>query len=159
MKVSLGKYPRSASRERKMKIQIDPWDTWNMDHTLALIIHPMLIQLKKTKIGSPHTDENDIPESLNLKGDEYLHERWNWILDEIIWSFSQILDKDADTQFYSGTVDMNWEKVEGNELGLHEVAYGPNHTHKFDKEGWEQWHERKRNGLKLFGKYFESLWD
>jgi len=34
---------------RKIKIQIDPYDTWSMDHTLSLIIIPMLKQLKEAK--------------------------------------------------------------------------------------------------------------
>ena len=42
---------------------------------------------------------------------------------------------------------------------MHELVEGPNHTHKFDREGWEKWNERKRNGFRLFGKYYQGLWD
>lgn len=45
MKAYIGRYPK-GDKERKISIRIDPWDVWNMDHTLALIIVPML---KKTQ--------------------------------------------------------------------------------------------------------------
>ena len=34
-------------------VQIDRFDTWSTDHTLATIIYPALIQLKQTKQGIP----------------------------------------------------------------------------------------------------------
>ena len=43
-----------------------------MDCTLALIIHPMLVQLKAKTYGYP----SDLTE-----------ERWDEILDEMIWAF------------------------------------------------------------------------
>ena len=37
-------------------VKIDRWDTWSMDHTLALIVLPMLKQLdrKSTRLNSSH---------------------------------------------------------------------------------------------------------
>ena len=62
MKVSIGKYPKKG--EQKISVRIDPWDTWSMDRTLALIIYPMLKQLHKTNHGAPCTDDDDVPELL-----------------------------------------------------------------------------------------------
>ena len=45
-------------------VKIDRWDTWNMDHTLAEIVLPMLKQLKATKHGSALVDLEDVPEEL-----------------------------------------------------------------------------------------------
>ena len=54
------------------QIVIHNYDTWNMDHTLALIILPMLKQLKETKHGYPsHLNEKE----------------WDSILDEMIYAF------------------------------------------------------------------------
>ena len=169
MKVSIGPYPKNSKKERKIKIQIDPYDIWSMDHTLALIIHPMLIQLKKNKMGAPYTDDEDVPEHLRStsappKKDEWStddnhFDRWDWILDEMIWSFSQVLDEEAEDKFHSGVSDISWDEVDVSGETLYEMKKGPNDTRKFDKEGWEQWNERKRNGFKLFGKYYSSLWD
>jgi hypothetical protein len=43
-----------------------------MDCTLAMIIHPMLVQLKATTHGYPSTTTE---------------QEWNEILDEMIWAF------------------------------------------------------------------------
>ena len=50
-----------SKQQRKIKIHIDDYDTWSMDHTLALIILPMLKQLKATKHGSCFVNDEDVP--------------------------------------------------------------------------------------------------
>jgi hypothetical protein len=169
MKVTLGKFPKKINGERKISVKIDPWDTWSMDHTLAIIIHPMLIQLKNTTHGSPLIDDVDVPEELRSTSappkenewdiDDNHHKRWEWTLDEMIWAFAQKLDEDAERQFSSGKIDIKFDKVNIDGEDLYEMVKGPDDTYVFDREGWEKWNERKRNGFRLFGKYFESLWD
>ena len=66
-------------KTRKIKIRIDPYDTWSVDHTLALIIVPMLKQLKARQHGAPNVDDEDVPEnlcSINAKPKE------DWEVDE-----------------------------------------------------------------------------
>jgi hypothetical protein len=53
MKVNIGKFPKKSTGKRKINIEIENQDTWNLDHTLALIIYPALLQLKATKQGVP----------------------------------------------------------------------------------------------------------
>jgi hypothetical protein len=74
-------------KKRKVKIHIDPYDTWSMDHTLALIIHPLLVQLKEKNHGYFSVDEEDTPIEAGVK-DEYgsdskAEERYNWVMDEL----------------------------------------------------------------------------
>ena len=38
-------------KKREVYIKLHRYDTWNMDHTLALIIYPMLKQLKEQSKG------------------------------------------------------------------------------------------------------------
>jgi len=157
-------------RNRKIKVRIDRYDTWNMDHTLALITLPMLKQLKETKHGSPLIDDEDVPEHLRSTSappltkqekscgvsDENLHKRWEWLLDELIWTFEQLADEDSDSQFYSGKSDILWENQEN---GLFEMKRGPKDTFKLDREGLDAFNKRISNGLVLFGKYYRGLWD
>jgi hypothetical protein len=153
-------------RGRKEKIRIDHYDTWSMDHTLSLIILPMLKQLRDTKHGSPMVDDADVPEHLRSTAappkknewdsDDLIHDRWSWVLDEMIWTFEQLVDEDSDSQFYSGKHDIYWEKRED---GTSEMKRGPNDTHKYDKEGHDAHSKRISNGLILFGKYYRGLWD
>ena len=51
MKITMGKFLKSG--ERKIDIKIDNFDTWNLDHTMAMILYPALLQLKEIKHGLP----------------------------------------------------------------------------------------------------------
>lgn len=136
--------PFLDKREQKVKVQIDPWDTWSIDHTLAPIILPMLIQLKKEKHGAPQVDYKDVPKELRPskkeidsynKGtscpstDKNYFVRWDWVMDEMIYAFDCKANKDD--------VYMRIK----------------------DKGEMQKEQERISNGFRLFGKYYESLWD
>jgi hypothetical protein len=143
-------------------IKIDRWDTWSMDHTLAHIILPMLKQLDKTKHGAPYTDDEDVPEYLRShmaqpKENEWdtdsLHfMRWDWILAEMIWAFEQEIRDDDEAEFFDhsecGDEKFPWDK-DGQYISKVKV----------DREGLEAHQKRKANGFKLFGKYYQNLWD
>jgi hypothetical protein len=154
-----------SKRERKIKIQLDPYDTWSMDNTLAIIILPMLKQLQRTKHGSHCVDDEDVPEFLcsttappkqnDWDLDDNHHKRWDWVLDEMIWAFEQY-NTDWESEYYSGETDF-YSIVENSEFL--EMNHGPYHTFKTNKEGLKKHSDRINNGLRLFGKYYRSLWD
>ena len=50
MKVFIGPYPEGNDK-RQVEIQIDHYDSWNADHTIAMIAVPLLKQLQETKHG------------------------------------------------------------------------------------------------------------
>lgn len=146
MKVYIGPY-KGDDTYRKEEVHLHDYDTWNMDHTLALIALPMLKQLKATKHGVPYIDYEDMPEHLQYISRQYdpravsdLFNNWNdfdhefdyqvkvwdWMIDEMIWAMDQIANQDK--------VDPDtWYSIEFN--------------------------DRMSNALKLFGKYYRSLWD
>jgi len=130
--------------DRKINyVKIDRWDTWSMDHTLGIIILPMLKQLQATKHGSPCVDDVDVPEYLRSHmaqpkeyewdTDELWHKRWEWVLGEMIYAFEKLNEDDWEQEFYKGS--------------------------EWDKEGWNKVNDRIQNGLTLFGKYYRGLWD
>lgn len=90
--------------DRRVKVHIDPWDTWNMDGTLAHIILPMLLQLKDNKHGAPFTDDEDVPVELRSSSappkendwdtDDNFFARWDWIMNEMIYAFTKKLEED-----------------------------------------------------------------
>jgi len=143
-------------------IKIDFWDTWSMDHTLADVILPMLKQLKETKHGAPYTDDDDVPDKLKsinaapkieeCDTDEFHFERWDWILDEMIWAFEQKVTDDDESPFFDQSENepggFPWDK-DGNYVSKTKV----------DWEGLKAHQARKTNGYRLFGKYYEALWD
>jgi hypothetical protein len=164
-------------KKRKVKIHIDGYDCWNADHTLGLIILPVLKKLQEQKHGSPLVDDEDVPVDLrstaappceDWETDDNVHKRWKWVMGEMIWAFEQLVNEEAEDQFHTGDIDIKWTPVDvnGNELtedaeGIkyYRLDKGPNDTHIFDEAGFEAWNDRVGNGLKLFGKYYRGLWD
>ena len=145
-----------SKKNRKTEIRIDKYDTWSMDHTLALIVLPMLKQLKATKHGSPYTDDEDVPEHLRSKADrikmgdpdirkveiwdpdDTIHDRWNWVMDEMIYAFEMELDEDWDLRIY----EKHGKDWPPEALAERKVIQ-----------------DRMANGFRLFGKYYQGLWD
>ena len=132
------------SPKQKTSIRIDNYDTWSMDHTLAPIILPMLVQLKETKHGAPMVDMEDVPKELRAtkaqqnkyaKGgdvDPKHFERWDWIMDEMIYAFDFKANKDDVYMRFDVKKKLAGMKIE---------------------------QDRITNGFRLFGKYYENLWD
>lgn len=145
----------SNTRPRKIEVEYHDYDTWNLDQTLALIILPGLKQLRATNHGYGYVDPEDAPEKVSEE------ERYLWILDQMIWAFEQILDP---SDFTKGTWDMRQISVnkDGNpDPGgkYFQLVEGSNHTFDIDKNAETAYNERISNGLRLFGKYYRSLWD
>ena len=139
-------------------VKIDYYDTWSMDHTLSPIILPMLKQLKATKQGYGMIDDEDVPKHLQsiyaLPSDPWewdgnAEARYEWVLDEMIWAFEQLCDNKSDDQFYDHSEE------DPNEKDLMKQI----RQMKIDHEGLKAHHARIQNGLCLFGKYFQTLWD
>jgi hypothetical protein len=138
-------------------VKIDYYDTWSMDYTLAHIVVPMLKRLQETKQGSPLVDPIDVPDHLkpteeagpnNGYTDNTIHERWEWVLKEMIWAFEQKISGEGDSQFYDHSdVDDN----DPLDKQINQI--------KCDYNGLKAWQERMTNGFRLFGKYYEGLWD
>ena len=144
MKVYIGNYP-SGGRwynrlfnwypDQTVYVHIDRWDTWSMDHTLAQIVLPMLKQLAKEKHGSPMVDAEDVPFELQgdtEKHDYLIHDRWDWVMKEMIYAF--------DCKVNQEEVYMRFD-------------------YKLHREEMEAEEKRISNGYRLFGKYYEGLWD
>jgi len=152
-------------RTQKISVKIDRWDTWSMDHTLAHIVLPMLKQLKETKHGAPWVDDADVPKELHMTKKEKaafdkdgsapdkFFKRWDWILDEMIWAFEQKCLDNWEEQYYEYEhIDPVKESEDFSErLGL-KLKWE-------DLEGRKAHQARMSNGFRLFGKYFENLWD
>jgi hypothetical protein len=168
MKIYIGRYPKDSSKERKISVRIDRYDTWNMDGTLAHIIHPMLIQLRDTKQGAPHVDDTDVPDELKKSfapptendwdTDDNYFKRWDYVLNEMIFAFESTLI-DWEDQYYTGDIDFVTVPVDKNGVKMYRLEKGPNDTHVVDYEGLQKHQERIANGFRLFGKYYQSLWD
>jgi hypothetical protein len=140
------------NRKRKVKIKLHPYDIWSADHTLSLIILPLIKQLRVTKHGTPWVPDEDVPGDLGIRStdlpkkenehewDDNCAKRWDWILGEIEWTFEQLTDPNSDDDFF--------EKIGDGLLDF-----------KINNEGLKKHNERIKRGLELFGKNFLNLWD
>lgn len=159
-----------SKQERTIKVHIDRWDTWNMQDTLGYIVRPMLKQLKEAKHGAPYVDLADAPKELHGKKltkkqkdsgdvDDKHFERWDWVLDEMIFAFESLpggANEDWEEQFTKGEYDFQFKKLEND---MNELVHGADHTAETDWDGRKEYAERIQNGFRLFGKYFQGLWD
>jgi hypothetical protein len=160
----------SNNRERNIKIRIDGYDVWNADHTLAMIIYPTLVKLKEVQHGAPHVDPEDVPirpsfEFEDGSVDSTHFDRWNWVLDEMIWAFEQCAKYDkGDDQFHhnSEQLELQLESIEGSKYSKVSFNYQKNPAkpkYYVDTEAKKLHYDRINNGLRLFAKYYFSLWD
>jgi hypothetical protein len=160
-------------------VKIDYWDTWSMDNTLSQIALPMLIQLQSTKHGSAMVDDDDVPEHLRSTApgardgcenewdtDDNLHLRWDWVLAEMIHAHKSKLDDSWEEKYWTGDWDpVVFEKTEQEYHNPVTDKMEKVYTTKFagnrscDWEGLKREQDRIQNGFRLFGKYYQNLWD
>jgi hypothetical protein len=69
--------------------------------------------------------------------DDNHHKRWEWVMDEMIWAFEQVIDDGSEESFFN-------------------VSEKP---YVYDREGHTKHSERIQRGTMLFGKYYQGLWD
>ena len=161
LEVYLWKWPKSKimkilgfKPKKYFYMEMTDQAIWNMDDTLAHIVSPMLKLLKEKKHGSAYVDDADVPESLHHKEalenqdhpdhDDLICKRWDYVMDEMVWAFEQ---KTRD----------NWE---GDYYEFDENTKGwPPKYKRHDVEGLKAHQARMSNGFRLFGKYYEALWD
>jgi hypothetical protein len=167
--------------KRKIKVRVDEYDVWSMDHTLSYIILPMLKKLQKAKHGAPYVDDEDVPEHLRSTAaepkenewdtDSNHFKRWDWIMEQMIWSFEQQLDDDADKNYYDPYEPDEPVEPAMSYSVINKDGTTTEKTCNWDTEDWRRergkynnekrkaYEERKQFGFTMFGKYFQSLWD
>lgn len=173
LNITINKWYYDKQPIQKVKVKIDDWDTYSADSTLAYIILPLLKEFKKNKQGAPLVDNEDVPKELespyvehdvHIDTDDYWFDRFDYVLDEIIWTFEQY-NIDWEDQYHTGNIDFKFVPVDkdGNEVPhdeakLFKMERGENDTSRFDEEGYQAHQARINNGLRLFGKYYGCLW-
>lgn len=176
MKVNIGNYKKND--KRTIDVQIDKFDTYSLDHTLALIILPALIQLKNTKKGVPsefadYIGGHNAQDSFDFAKDDHdwafdeKCKEWDNILDKMIWSFQQIVLDEYEQSYHHGNPKYDWEET--NQPFYNPVTNKVEKTyqmidtnpseHWYDARGHQEHEERIQEGLELFGKYYRNLWD
>lgn len=178
---TLNWFNQKFNSKRKVDIKIHQYDTWSMDATLALIILPMLKQLKNNQHGSAFVELEDVPEYMrttNTEDYDYqttfdfyndendkqkcvcdVHTRWNWVLNEMIWAFEQLQpDNDWESKYWITKPQLDLDERE-EDKGKEVTPVRWKVEGECDINGRNKHRERINNGLRLFGVYFNGLWD
>lgn len=90
MLVEIGPYSDEPYGDRKINVSIDSYDTWNLDHTLALIILPSLKKFKDNHHNIHYVCNKDVPKELRTEETNCL-KKWNYVLDTMINSFEEVV--------------------------------------------------------------------
>jgi hypothetical protein len=93
----------------------------------------------KSVNSTPGEDEHDV--------DSNHFNRWDWVMGEMIWAFEQQTKDDDTDQFYTHPQ----ERFKSLQEMIEHI--------KVDREGLDKHQDRKANGFRLFGKYYQGLWD
>ena len=144
MKVTI---PKPIPGEEHRKIEVDDWDIWNVDYTLACVIHPVLLKYRENLTGYPELWEDGMITSHNYDRQlhfdifdekverDYLIKKWKDTVDKMCRAFGMIVEKE--------TWEDTWLDKSYHESKIRETEY----------------YEAIDEGLALFAKYYHNLWD
>lgn len=159
MKVYIGDYPSPKSKKkRRIDITIHKWDSYSGYYTLAMIILPVLKDLKKNYSGVPSViypdDHFKKPQNEQDRDFKIYQKEWKRIIDTMIWSFNEIVNdmKGEKKAWKKNGKKEKWKKLDNDMIKLLETGY------KFDKPIYDEYHKRVQEGLDNFAKYYLNLW-
>jgi hypothetical protein len=138
MKVHIGPY----KDDRLVMVEIDSYDAWNADHTMALVILPVLKEVKKQKCGIPTPFPSE--------------EAWNIALDKMIYSFEAVLN-----DYNSDKYHLPYKNGEKGKLIVGTMDGGSfdiKMDHYYDHDLHDIEMKKIQSGFSLFGEYYMALW-
>lgn len=192
MKYNDSLFGRWNMRIQKGKVRFSGRELWNLDNTLAPIIHTGLVQFKESKRhGYPMQavydylqevkgmTEEQVKSMFNENPDDYsfkeVEEFFEVILDRMIFAFSEEAKQDYSDIEECPTICSMTNPEEFGEENLGPDEKGNVYTFFKPKKGYTQedvnayWvrhkehveklEEKIKEGMRLFGVYFYSLWD
>jgi hypothetical protein len=127
-----------------MRYGVSDSECWSLDWTFTKFILPRLKHFKKINV---HTHPPDITP-----------ERWEEILDELIWTFEYMLDEEKfnpmpPVMYVRGNIDQYFENVKREQTPEQKQAW-ENYIKKS-----QELEERRKKGMLLFAEYYQQLWD
>lgn len=148
-------------------VKLDSYDSWSADWTIATVVAPLLVQLQETKHGAPCVDDKDVPEELRSTScapkenewdtDENWFKRWDWVMQEMIFAMQEISNHNENApEMIKRVGDMVSEE---NPDGTFTMVSSGFEIIPEMKEPNRQYHARIQNGCRLFGIYFQNLWN
>jgi hypothetical protein len=155
-----------SKEKRKVKIRIDPYDSWSAHNTASLILLPLFKQLKETNHSFGFIEDEDVPEALRStmappKENEYVwdalaSDRYSWVMDEILFAL-EADNSDWEDQFVHEHAELDFDD-RPEDAGKTTVPLRWKNEGKYDWAGRAAYQKRIDNGFRLMGKYWQTLW-
>lgn len=153
MKVDLG-------RNRKLgpnRVVIHAYDCWSADHTLAMILHPLLKRVKADTRSTPCSVYDTLDEDISEEAHERAYKKWQLILDQMIFSMQEIANLEHNEPKMPKNAHWKEWKDETGRDRMEFIWDDEQERKKYEKETYE--YQRKiQEGCELFGKHFRDLW-
>ena len=111
------------------EVEVTSKDCWYLDYILAQVIHAALVKFRADLYSYSMVDDEDLPPNFSEDSEEDSENRWKYVLDEMIWGFEEI------------------------------KTWGENEPMAYRSKEWADYNKRIANSTRLFGKYFQSLWN
>ena len=108
-------------------------ETWDLGYTVAAFALPRLKRYKKLNNGVPGAVLFQVNEEENIHFNN-AKEKWDAILDCIIWSFEQIINPTEEPELKK---DEDWKD--------YRIRY-------------DAYSKKVQDGINLFAKHFQNLW-
>lgn len=146
------------------------------------------IEEKMSKVGSENEESKELYEELSHEVKNMIAEReqlplfdnneeqsigiklWRGTIEKMLWSFEQLRDDCPDSPFSKWHDKQFWSLLEKgikpmeiteepNEDGLHAVKFNGEKTPQEIWDAEDKYREKIQEGIDLFAKYFQHLWD
>lgn len=125
-------------------------ECWNMDQTFAEFMLPRLLYYKNWM------ERHSVPSDFyDHETDVLFEDEWDEVVDEIIFA---IMFASHDYTWYELECDFHWADEPDEDGGISLIPSDPALLEKY-KAAKERHNARYENGMRLFAKYFSSLWD
>lgn len=107
------------SRTEIKIVHINRRDLWSLDYTLAQVIYPAIVKFKEDNtISIPFVSDEDVPEEMRYEANnvtefeadnELLEQRWQYVLNKIIFSFECCRNDITDQMEHRSEIDKGLE--------------------------------------------------
>ena len=129
---------------QRMRYGVADSECWSLDYTFTKFILPRLKHFKKINV---HTHPPQV-----------IPERWEQILDELIWTFEYMEDEEKFNPFPRFTYDRDnmdeyFKNINREKTPEQKLAWD-----SYIKKS-EELEERRKKGMLLFAEYYQQLWD
>lgn len=137
-------------KQQRIERGFDDTELWNFERSIAKYILPRMLVFKTKTMGYPP--------------DFKTFDEWVETIDKMIYAFDHIINYEEYTEKLEEELGVTWDGVietkkrpDGNYELVHTEKYNNEVMEKY-RQAQEEMNNKVKEGLRLFGEYFQHLW-